>query len=41
MLTLPEDEYVVASLPDHNDDARDQAIFIGVVTYLGDGTVYV
>jgi hypothetical protein len=41
MSTLLEDESVVVCLPDHNDDARDQAIFIRVVTYLGDGTIYV
>jgi hypothetical protein len=35
-----EDEVVVACLLDRNANARDQAIFIVVVAYLGDGTVY-
>jgi hypothetical protein len=34
-------EVVVVCLPDRNDDARDQAMFIKVVAYIGDGTIYV
>jgi hypothetical protein len=41
MSTPPEDEVVVVCLLDRNNDTRDQAIFIGVVAYLGDDTVYV
>jgi hypothetical protein len=37
MSTPPEDEVVVAY---RNDDVYGQANFIGVITYLGDGTVY-
>jgi hypothetical protein len=41
MPTPPKDEIVVACLPDRNGDAHDQAVFIEVGAYLGDGTVYV
>jgi hypothetical protein len=37
MSTPPEDEVVVAY---RNDDVCDQANFVGVIAYLGDGTVY-
>jgi hypothetical protein len=39
-LTPLEDEVIVACILDRSDDAHDQAIFIGVVAYLGDGTLY-
>jgi hypothetical protein len=35
------DEVVSTCLPDHNNDARDEAIFIRVITYVGDGTIYI
>jgi hypothetical protein len=38
---MPLEDKVVACLPDHNDDDCDQAIFIGVIAYLGDDIVYV
>jgi hypothetical protein len=39
--TPPKDEVVVVCTPDRNDDVHDQAIFIGVIAYLGDDTIYV
>jgi hypothetical protein len=38
--TPPEDEVVVACLSYRNDDVCGQALFIGLIAYLGDGTVY-
>jgi hypothetical protein len=38
--TSPEDEVIVACLPYCNIDVCGQAIFIGVIAYLGDDTIY-